>query len=300
MTPVIELHRATKSYPGKRGAFDLTFEVRKGEIFGYLGPNGAGKTTTIRMMLGLARPTSGSVKLFGHKPGSRHLRGGQIGYLPGEPGYYENMTGNRVLALYASLTGRPAKLTDWLCERLEFTAADRARRIKTYSKGTRQKLGLVQALQHDPDLAILDEPTTGLDPLVQRELGDVLRDFRERGCTIFFSSHVLSEVYGLCDRIGALVNGRLALDGTVADLIADADRLLWLRPHEEFRDIPDHAPILHHADFLRAEDGWLVYRVPAHHSAVILDELHTLRPSDFRLEADVESSFMKLYESHPA
>ena len=190
MDAVIDVRDATKSYPGRRGVFDLTFSVKPGEIFGYLGPNGAGKTTTIRMMLGLVRPSGGSVRVFGMKPGSRALGRGRIGYLPGELGFYDEMTGDRALALYADLTGRPASLTDWLCERLEFHPGDRARRIKTYSKGTRQKLGLVQALQHDPDLAILDEPTSGLDPLAQRELWDVLRELRARGRTIFFSSHV--------------------------------------------------------------------------------------------------------------
>ena len=295
MDAVIDVRDATKSYPGRRGVFDLTFSVKPGEIFGYLGPNGAGKTTTIRMMLGLVRPSGGSVRVFGMKPGSRALGRGRIGYLPGELGFYDEMTGDRALALYADLTGRPASLTDWLCERLEFHPGDRARRIKTYSKGTRQKLGLVQALQHDPDLAILDEPTSGLDPLAQRELWDVLRELRARGRTIFFSSHVLSEVYALCDRVAALVNGHLALDTDVASLTGAADRLLWLRPAGEFSDIPDHAPILRFAEFDHVESGWLVYRVRAADTVALLDELHSVRPQDFRLEADVDATFMRLY-----
>ncbi len=296
MQAVIEARHLSKSYPGGKGVHDLNFVVGTGEIFGYLGPNGSGKTTTIRMLLGLARPSRGRLKLFGLPAGHRHLRrDGRIGYLPGELGLYETMTGDQALGLYADLTGRPPVLREWLCERLEFHAPDRRRRIKAYSKGMRQKLGLVQALQHDPELAVLDEPTSGLDPLSQQELAGILREMRDRGRTIFFSSHVLSEAFGICDRIGVLVNGRLAMDSEVADLVDEADRLLYVRFETDAGDGADDVPPIRGAAFERREGAWLVYRAKSAATARILAELTELAPADFRFEAALEDAFLNLY-----
>lgn len=230
MPPVIEARSLTRTYGPRRGIENLTLAVEPGEIYGCLGPNGSGKTTTIRLMLDFIRPSRGEIRVLGETPKrGRRLRR-RIGYLPGELGFPEEMTGLGALKLYAGLsTGGYAPLRDWACDALQLSSADLRRRIRHYSKGTKQKLGIVQALQHDPDLLILDEPTDGLDPVVQARFFEVLREFRRRGRTVFFSTHVLSEVEALCDRVGVLREGQLVLDGRLSDLMASTDRLLYVR-----------------------------------------------------------------------
>ena len=191
---------------------DLSIRVNVGEIFGFLGPNGAGKSTTIRLLLGFLHPTAGRARVLGPRQSSatasRSAR--RVGYLPGR---------HRALRLddrratcsttSAALYGRPPLRRAELLDRLELSRADPARPVRDYSRGMRQKIGIIQALQHDPELAILDEPTEGLDPLMQRAFYDLLDDLRAAGRTIFFSSHVLSEVERVCDRVAIVRQGRL-------------------------------------------------------------------------------------------
>jgi ABC-2 type transport system ATP-binding protein len=208
MTAVIHTEQLTKSYGPHRGITELDLDVEEGEIFGFLGPNGAGKTTTMRVLLDLIRPTSGRAEVFGIEttadPVAIHRR---LGYLPGEFDLYDRLTGADTIAYFANLRGGvDAGYVAELIERLDL---DPSRRFKEYSKGNKQKVGLVVALQHRPDLLILDEPTSGLDPLVQRTFFDIVREARAEGRTMFLSSHIIEEVDRTCDRVAIIREGRL-------------------------------------------------------------------------------------------
>lgn len=226
--PAVSLRALTKRY-GRRGTLavcDLTLDVLPGEVFGFLGLNGAGKSTTIRILLDLLRPTSGSAFVFGMNCQSEGpaVRA-SIGYLPGEIAFYGDMTGRAILQLLDHLSpGRcdPAWLGQ-LLERFELSGRDLDRRIRDYSTGMKRKLGLVQAFMPDPPLLILDEPTEGLDPLMQGAFHELLGEARRGGRTVFMSSHVLSEVERSCDRIGILSRGELGL-------VAPVDEVLRLAP----------------------------------------------------------------------
>ncbi len=212
--PVVALHELTKRYGRTVAVHGLTLEVQAGETFGFLGLNGAGKTTTIRVMLDLLRPTAGRALVLGHDCQREGLavRAG-IGYLPGEITFYADMTGREVLVLLGSLGANPVApdYVHQLLDRFELDDATLDRRVREYSTGMKRKLGIVQAFQSDPPLLILDEPTEGLDPLMQEAFYTLLAEVRSRGRTVFMSSHVLSEVERVCDRIAVLRKGRLAL-----------------------------------------------------------------------------------------
>ncbi len=210
VTAAIQTEKLTKRYGrGKRPALeDLDLTVNQGEIFGYLGPNGAGKTTTIRMLLDLIRPTSGRAFIFGMdvQAASEEVRR-QVGYLPGELNLWENQTGGRVIDYLGRLRGKVDKdYTRQLMDRLQF---DPSKTVRSYSSGNRRKLGLILALMHRPNLLILDEPTNGLDPLMQQTFHDMMREEKARGVTVFLSSHILSEVQAICERVAILRDGRL-------------------------------------------------------------------------------------------
>jgi len=209
---------------------DLTIDVRPGEIFGFLGPNGAGKSTTIRLLLGFLHPTAGQATVLGldTERESVEIRS-RVGYLPGGIALYDSMNGDDLLDYLANLYGRPAPSRADLLDRFEFSERDLRRPVRDYSRGMRQKIGIVQALQHDPELAILDEPTEGLDPLMQRAFYTVLDDLRARGRTIFISSHVLSEVERVCDRVAIIRRGRLATLEDVGALLARRKRHVEMR-----------------------------------------------------------------------
>lgn len=215
----IEVRGLQKRYASGVLALDgLTMAVETGEIFGFLGPNGAGKTTTIRLLLDLIRPTAGQACIFGLDCHRRSLEvRRQVGYLPGELALYEHSRGRSLLDLFASL--RPGQVSaehvDQLCRRLD---VDLNAPVGQLSHGNRQKVGLALALMARPRLLILDEPTTGLDPLVQHRVLDILREARAGGATVFFSSHVLSEVERICDRVGFIRQGRLVAVEEVGSL----------------------------------------------------------------------------------
>ena len=192
--------------------------VEPGEIFGFLGPNGAGKTTTIRLLLGLIRPSSGRARVLDHVPDESAAWRRDIGYLPGTVAFWPGLSGARTLDTLARVTGVPPTWRDELLERLTLSSTDLSRRVRTYSDGMRQKLGIVQALQCAPRLALLDEPTKGLDPLVQVAFYDIVSDVAKRGTTVFFSSHVLPEVERVCNRVAMLRGGQLVSLGDVQTL----------------------------------------------------------------------------------
>jgi ABC-2 type transport system ATP-binding protein len=208
MAEIIKTEKLTKYYGSHRGIIEVDLEVGQGEVFGFLGPNGAGKTTTIRVLLDLIRPTSGKAYVFGIEssadPVAIHRR---IGYLPGEFALYDRLTGRQTLEYFGNLRGGVDKAYQAsLIERFDL---DPSRRYREYSKGNKQKVGLVAALQHRPELLMLDEPTAGLDPLVQQTFFSLLREQVKDGATVFLSSHILSEVERSCDRVAIIREGRL-------------------------------------------------------------------------------------------
>jgi ABC-2 type transport system ATP-binding protein len=208
-SPAIETVRLSKTYGGTvRALVDLDLRVERGEVFGYLGPNGAGKSTTIRLFLDLIRPTSGRASLLGLDSRSDGVSARErIGYLPGDLRLADRLTGREQLGSLARLRSHvDATLRDELCERLG-VVLDRP--IRQLSRGNRQKIGIVQAFMHRPDLVVLDEPTAGLDPLLQNEMRALLRETAERGATVFLSSHSLDEVQHVADRVGIIRSGRL-------------------------------------------------------------------------------------------
>ena len=209
---------------------DLTIDVREGEIFGFLGPNGAGKSTTIRLLLGFLHATTGGATVLGGdiERDSVAIRR-RVGYLPGGIAFWDGLTGERLLDELADLSGRPPVRRAELTDRLELSAATLRRPVRDYSRGMRQKVGIVQALQHDPELAILDEPTEGLDPLMQRAFYEYLDELRAAGRTIFFSSHILSEVERVCDRVAIVRAGRLVALEEIPALLARRKRNVELR-----------------------------------------------------------------------
>jgi len=225
MTSVIHLERMTKSYGRNRGVVDLELEVEPGCVFGFLGPNGAGKTTTIRVLLDLIRPTSGRALVFGldSRRESMAIRR-RSGYLPGELSLYGRLTGEETLHYFANLRGgADMAYLRLLCERLDF---DAGKKVADLSSGNKRKLGLIQALMHRPELLILDEPTAGLDPLVQHEFYHLVEESRDAGQTVFLSSHNLPEVQRVCDRVAFVREGELVAVEDVAALTGRAVREL--------------------------------------------------------------------------
>jgi ABC-2 type transport system ATP-binding protein len=251
MGAVIEVDHLTKSYGRRRGIVDLTFAVERGEVFGYLGPNGAGKTTTIRTLLDLIRPTSGRASILGLD--TRHTTEvhARVGYLPGEFGLYEHLTGREYLLFLSGLRRAGASTFPELAERLDL---DLAVRIRALSHGNRQKLGLIQAFMHEPEVLVLDEPTQGLDPLIQHEFNALLAEVRRSGRTVFLSSHVMPEVERLCDRVGIIREGRLVAVEDIAELKSKEFRTLEIRfanPPPDLASVPGVRDVAVHGDALR-------------------------------------------------
>jgi ABC-2 type transport system ATP-binding protein len=257
MTAIIQTEKLTKSYGEHRGIIEVDLDVQGGEVFGFLGPNGAGKTTTIRTLLDLIRPTSGRATVFGIEttvdPVAIHRR---VGYIPGEFALYDRLTGGQTLEYFGNLRGGvDPEYQRSLIERFDI---DPSRRFKEYSKGNKQKIGLVVALQHRPELLVLDEPTSGLDPLVQQSFYTLVREAKSEGRTVFLSSHILSEVERTCDRVAIIRDG----------VLVKVDRT------EALRDLA------HHQVELRFADGAAVpadafSQLPGVSDVVVED--HTLR-----------------------
>jgi len=297
MAAIIKTEKLTKSYGSHRGIVDLDLEVRQGEVFGFLGPNGAGKTTTIRVLLDLIRPTGGKAFVFGIEttvdPVSIHRR---IGYLPGEFTLYDKLTGGETLEYFANLRGgldRAYKAS--LIERFDL---DPSRKFKEYSKGNKQKVGLVAALQHKPDLLVLDEPTAGLDPLVQQTFFAVVREAVADGRTVFLSSHVLSEAEKACDRVAIIRDGRLVMVDRVDALRDLAAHQVELRftgpvPAAEFESIAGVSNVI-------AEDHVLRMHVTGPIAPVVKAAARYELADFVSREPSLEETFLAQYGQTPA
>lgn len=233
--PAIRTDRLSKDYGVGRGLFDLDLQVTGQEVFGYLGPNGSGKTTTIRLLMGMIRPTGGTAHVFGLDcvRDSVEVKR-KVGYLPGDLPQYGSLTGDEVIAYLGGMRGGiDRRRVHRLAERFDL---DLGRRFREYSSGNKQKLAIVLAFMHRPDLLILDEPTSGLDPLNQQEFYALLRETRDDGATVFLSSHILSEVEHVCDRVGIIRDGKLVR-------VAELDELRHIRVHRVEIEFAPETPI---------------------------------------------------------
>ncbi|MFT4891583.1 MAG: ABC-2 type transport system ATP-binding protein [Halobacteriales archaeon] len=215
--PAIETSALRKVYDDEVAVEDLSLSIDRGAIYGFLGPNGAGKTTTMRMLTTLTKPTSGTARVAGHPISDRDAVTPHIGYLPEEPPLYEELTGREQLEYFAGLRdmdeGTAGDRIDALLDRFDMTA-DADKRIDAYSKGMRQKVGVIQAMVHEPEVVFLDEPTSGLDPRAARTMRDTIADLADREMTVFLSTHILPVVDELADVVGVLHRGRLVAEGT--------------------------------------------------------------------------------------
>jgi len=217
MAPIIEVENLTKSYGGKRGVIDVSFEVPEGEVFGFLGPNGAGKTTTIRTLMALIRADKGAARIGGLDCWRQSVEIKRfVGYVPGEPSLDPNLTGGQILEYFSRLRGGVEGA--YLKRLIDTFELDTGRKFRQYSTGNKRKVVLIQAFMHRPRVLILDEPTSGLDPLNQQEFDGLVREARDEGRTVFLSSHVLSEVEKTCTRVGIIREGRLVRLGSVHEL----------------------------------------------------------------------------------
>ncbi len=293
----ISTDRLTKDYGRVRGLDGLDLEVHTGEVYGFLGPNGAGKTTTIRLLLDLIRPTEGTARVLGVEPrldgvGVRR----RIGYLAGEFLVDGRQTGNELLTYLGWLRGGvPSARIGQLAERLDL---DLSLKIRTLSRGNRQKLGVVQAFMHDPELLILDEPTTGLDPFLQHEFATMARAATAEGRTVFMSSHVMSEVQQIADRVGIIRRGRLVAVESVEDLRERSLRRIEIRfdgpaPVDEFMGLEGISELTADGPVLRCRLGGRadsLVKTAARHTVVTLSVE----------EADLEELFFHFYDSDDA
>ena len=291
--------RGLSKHYGRRGSVraldDVSIEVREGEIFGFLGPNGAGKTTLIRLLLGFIHPTAGQASVLGHdiQRESVAIRR-RIGYLPGGVTLHDHLSGEDQLEYMGALSGRLAARRTDLLDRLGVSRDMLRRQVRDYSRGMRQKIGIIQALQHDPELAILDEPSEGLDPLVQRAFHELLDELRAAGRTIFFSSHVLSEVERVCDRVAIIRRGRLVAIEEVAGLLARRKRHVEMRVPQPGRTPPlDGVPGV---TAIVAVDGRLTCQLEGD-VGPFLKAIAGHPITDLTIEpAHLEEAFLELYE----
>lgn len=220
----IETHHLTKSFGAKVAVADLSLDVQRGEVFGFLGPNGAGKTTAVKMLLGLIRPTGGEGSLLGSPIGDRSVRS-QVGFLPEHFRFHDWLTAEEFLGLHARLAGIDLTELDMRITRaldLVDLSESRHQQLRTFSKGMLQRIGLAQALIHDPEIVFLDEPTSGLDPKGRRMVRDITRTLKDQGTTVFLNSHLLSEVELTCDRVAFINHGRIVRFASLAEEFAHA------------------------------------------------------------------------------
>lgn len=284
---IIETRGLTKYYGETRGIEELTMEVESGEIFGYLGPNGAGKTTTIRTLLGFLKPTGGEARVLGMDIQEDIVEiKKKVGYVPGDLSLYGGLTGQEFLDYFSSLKGSEEELLDVLLERFQVPLD---REIQGYSRGMKQKVAIIQAFMNDPELVIMDEPTAGLDPLMQETVYEFLREQRERGRTVFFSSHILSEVDKICDRVGIVREGKLVALEDIQSLKDKRGKRVRVKIEgdpERFEGPKD----------TRIEDGWIEFVVEDDINPWIR-ELAKFNLLDLEVENfSLEDIFMRYYE----
>lgn len=288
----IVLNELTKHYGKHRGINNLSFSVNQGEFFGFIGPNGAGKSTTIRTLMGLIRPTGGSASIFDldcHSKASVIAR--DVGYLPSENSYYENMKVRELLQYTADLYGMDCKTKmKELADRLNL---DLSRKIADLSLGNKKKVGIVSAIMTSPKLIIMDEPTSGLDPLIQQAFYDILKEENSRGATVFFSSHVLSEVQKLCDRVAILKEGQLIGIQSIKELESGYKKVSLSAKEAIPRDFFDLSGIANYAETADKTSVSFMYNG---NITAIIDKLHLLHLDDVLLEEpSLEEIFMHYY-----
>ena len=289
----IVLNELTKHYGKHRGINNLSFSVNQGEFFGFIGPHGAGKSTTLLTLMGLIRPTGGSASIFDldcHSKASVIAR--DVGYLPSENSYYENMKVRELLQYTADLYGMDCKTKmKELADRLNL---DLSRKIADLSLGNKKKVGIVSAIMTSPKLIIMDEPTSGLDPLIQQAFYDILKEENSRGATVFFSSHVLSEVQKLCDRVAILKEGQLIGIQSIKELRESGYKKVSLSAKEAIpRDFFDLSGIANYAETADKTSVSFMYNG---NITAIIDKLHLLHLDDVLLEEpSLEEIFMHYY-----
>jgi len=291
---IIKFNKLSKNYGPHKGIENLNFTVQEGEIFGFLGPNGAGKTTTIRLMLDLLKPSSGSIEIFGknvHKH-SFEIRQ-KIGYLPGDFSPFDLMTGKQFLKFASRLRDKKNLDHSKLLSLFELSSTDLNKKIRDYSQGMKQKLGIIQAVVHEPDLIILDEPSTGLDPLMQDKLYGLLFSLNEKGSTIFFSSHNLPEVEKICQKVAIVKDAKLVGHETLSTLRNKMRKVMKVSFLKEMAE----APAFTGAEFLKKTQGMYEYIIPTD-IGHLLAELNNLPVSDLIIsEANLEDIFISYYQS---
>ncbi len=296
MTAIIEVEKLTKSYGRRRGIADVSFEVSEGEVFGFLGPNGAGKTTTIRTLMALIRADSGTARITGLDCWDRSVDIKRlVGYVPGEPSLDGNLTGGQILEYFAHLRGGvDQKYLKQLVERLDL---DTGRKFRQYSTGNKRKVVLIQAFMHKPRVLILDEPTSGLDPLNQQEFDGMVREAREEGCTVFLSSHVLSEVEKTCTRVAIIREGGIVKIGGVHDL-KDIKRYEITISFAQPVTLEAFAQLEGVTDVERLNDGRAVrLAMQGSADAVVKAAAHYPVISLTSYEPSLEDVFLRYYES---
>jgi len=288
---IIEVDHLTKYYGKARGIVDVSFTEDEGEIFGFIGPNGAGKSTTIRLLLSLIHPTGGSAKVFGKDVTTRgpEIRR-DIGYLPSEVYYYEGMKVIDLLKYSASFF--PGDCMQRLRELSDIMELELHRRISDLSYGNKKKVGIVQGLLHSPKLLFLDEPTAGLDPLMQRKFFDLIRQENARGVTVFFSSHILGEVQRLCSRVGIIREGRIVEISDIRTLQQNNYKKVRVTAEGLSADLFDLPGVTN----LQTEDGTVHFFFKGDINAV-LQKLGSMRVADVSIEEPtLEEIFMHYYE----
>lgn len=287
MEEVIKVSSLTKYYGKHRGVEDLTLHVNKGEIYGFIGPNGAGKSTTIRAMVGLLKPTRGSVEIFGlsvKEHQTEILK--RIGYMPSETTFYSGMKVSEAIRFSAGLYGKDCREeAGRLCERLKL---DTRKKVEELSLGNRKKVGIVCAFQHDADLYILDEPTSGLDPLMQKEFFELVQEKSRSGAAVFLSSHILSEIRRYCHRAAIVKDGRLIVEDDVETICNTSAKRVNIQGVES-------VPGIEMKDVVRGESS-----VSFLYNGRMLELIHALNDlpiEDLTItEPDLEEAFLHFYE----
>lgn len=292
---IIKIENLTKLYGKVVGIKNLNLEIESGEIFGFLGPNGAGKTTTIRTILHLIKPTAGKISIFGQELTSSSYPSilQNIGYLPGEINLYENMTGEQIFRYTKNIY--PRSKDDYAKEIIERLEINLQRKFKKLSSGNKQKIGILLALFHRPKLIILDEPTTGLDPLAQNEFYKLLKELKEAGHTIFFSSHNLPEVEKICSRIGIIKNGSLVEVETIEQLKAHRRKVVDIHFAGDF--VLSKFKALPGVEIITANDRTLTFYATNQAINPLLHLLADYKIADLNFNyPDLEKVFLKYYE----
>jgi ABC-2 type transport system ATP-binding protein len=296
---VLVVDQVTKMFGSHKAVSDISLAVRRGEVFGFLGPNGAGKSTSIRMILDVLRPTSGTITIFGQNNRDVSATHKRLGFLSGDMVMDGNLTGRQYLTFVAAQYGKDCRqYTDELAQRLQ---ADLGQKIGNYSRGNRQKIGLIAALQHQPELLILDEPTSGFDPLVQEQFAELILAFKQAGGTVFMSSHILSEVQQLCDRVAFIKDGQIIDTTTVEGLTAHAAKQVQVQvPTGSLAKLRKAIAALPGARLGQALEDYAVAFAFSGDINVLLKLLTAYDIQELTIkEPDLEEVFMHYYQAKP-